>query len=77
LSDERFDFSDAYILSTGCAGSAEGYGIMGDVFVITAAADYDLASEDSEESVDIFAVAMKNNFDVSRVVIDAILNNEF
>ena len=42
LSDERFDFSDAYIFSTGCAGSAEGYGIMGDVYVITASVDYDL-----------------------------------
>ena len=45
LSDERFDFSDAYILSTGCAGSAEGYGIMGDVYVITAAVDYDLGHQ--------------------------------
>ena len=42
LLDERFDFFDAYILSTGCAGSAYEYGVMGDVFVITAAVDYDL-----------------------------------
>ena len=42
LSDERFNFSDATILSTGCAGSAEGYGIYGDVFVISASVDYDL-----------------------------------
>lgn len=42
LSDERFDFSDAYVLAVGCGGSAEGYGIFGDVFVISAAADYDL-----------------------------------
>jgi len=42
LSDERFDFSQACIISTGCAGSAAGYGVMGDVFVITAAVDYDL-----------------------------------
>ncbi|MDO4416464.1 MAG: hypothetical protein Q4C20_15435 [Erysipelotrichaceae bacterium] len=42
LSDQRFDFSEAYILSVGCGGSAEGYGIFGDVFVISAAADYDL-----------------------------------
>lgn len=42
LSDERFDFSDAYIFSVGCGGSAEGYGIFGDVFVISAVADYDL-----------------------------------
>ncbi len=42
LSDSRFDFSNAYIISTGCAGSAVEYGVMGDVFVITAAIDYDL-----------------------------------
>ncbi len=42
LLDERFDFSNAYIFSTGCAGSAYEYGVMGDVFVITAAIDYDL-----------------------------------
>ena len=42
LSDMRFDFSDAYILSVGCSGVSEGYGILGDVFVISAAADFDL-----------------------------------
>lgn len=42
LSDTRFDFSDAYVLSVGCAGTAEGYGILGDVFVISAAVDFDL-----------------------------------
>lgn len=42
LSDNRFDFSDAYVFSTGCAGSAVEYGVMGDVYVITATVDYDL-----------------------------------
>ena len=42
LSDERFDYSQAYILDTGCAGSAAGTTVMGDVFLITAAVDYDL-----------------------------------
>lgn len=42
LMDERFDFSEAYVISTGCAGSAVEYGTMGDVFVITAAVDFDL-----------------------------------
>ena len=42
LNDSRFDFSNAYVISTGCAGSAYEYGVMGDVFVITAAIDYDL-----------------------------------
>ena len=42
LSDPRFDYSDAYVLSVGCCGVSEGYGILGDVFVISAAADFDL-----------------------------------
>ncbi len=42
LSDDRFDFSDAYIISTGCAGSSVGNTVMGDVFIITSAVDYDL-----------------------------------
>lgn len=41
LEDERFDFSDAYILSIGCAGSARDTTVMGDVLLITAAIDYD------------------------------------
>ncbi len=42
LSDNRFDFSNTYVISTGCAGSSTEYGVMGDVFLITAAVDYDL-----------------------------------
>lgn len=42
LSDPRFDFSQAWILSIGCAGSAAGTTVMGDVFLITAAVDFDL-----------------------------------
>lgn len=42
LTDERFDFSDAYVISTGCAGSAKETTVMGDVFVVSAAIDYDL-----------------------------------
>ena len=41
LTDERFDFSDAYVLSVGCCGSATETTVMGDVFLITAAVDYD------------------------------------
>ena len=52
LLDERFDFSDAYILSTGCAGSAYEYGVMGDVFVITAAIDYDLGKILNQDLMD-------------------------
>ncbi len=42
LSDSRFDFSNAYVISTGCAGSSRDTTVMGDVFVITGAVDYDL-----------------------------------
>lgn len=42
LMDDRFDFSNAYVLSTGCAGSAFESTVMGDVFVITAAVDFEL-----------------------------------
>ena len=42
LSDERFDFTEAYILSEGCGGASEGIGILGDVFVISGSADFDL-----------------------------------
>ena len=42
LTDERFDFSDAYVISTGCAGGARDLAVMGDVFLVTAAVDYDL-----------------------------------
>ena len=42
LMDDRFDFSDAYFLGTGCAGSSTEYSVMGDVFIITATIDYDL-----------------------------------
>ena len=42
LSDTRFDFSEAFVISTGCAGSSAGDTVMGDVFLITAAVDYDL-----------------------------------
>lgn len=42
LMDERFDFSSAYIFSTGCAGSSREYTVMGDVFVITSCIDFDL-----------------------------------
>lgn len=42
LTDPRFNFSDALILSTGCAGSAPETTVMGDVFVTTSIFDYDL-----------------------------------
>lgn len=42
LLDARFDFSGAYILSTGCAGGAAGETVPGDVVLVTACADIDL-----------------------------------
>jgi len=41
LDDERFDFSGAYILSTGGSGVAAETSVMGDVAVVTAAVNYD------------------------------------
>ncbi|MGN1164397.1 MAG: hypothetical protein ACI4S4_06310 [Candidatus Ornithospirochaeta sp.] len=42
LLDDRFDFSSAYEMSTGCAGSSSEYTVMGDVFVIAFCIDFDL-----------------------------------
>ncbi|MBQ8092486.1 MAG: hypothetical protein IJ242_02785 [Clostridia bacterium] len=36
-----------------------------------------LADEDSVEAADIFAVSMKNNFVVGRIIIDSILSGKF
>ena len=52
LADERFDFSDAYILSTGCTGCAKGYGVMGDVYVISSAVDFDLGHHADPRELD-------------------------
>lgn len=41
LSDLRFDFSDSFILCTGCAGGAYGYTVPGDVVLINEICDYD------------------------------------
>lgn len=42
LADSRFDFTDAYILTLGCAGGARGYCTMGDVCIVTSTVDFDL-----------------------------------
>ena len=42
LTDPGYDFSDAYILSTGCAGGATENTVLGDVCLITGVSDYDL-----------------------------------
>jgi purine nucleoside permease len=42
LSDPRFDFSKAWIFSTGCAGGATELTVMGDVVIVSAVADFDL-----------------------------------
>ncbi len=42
LLDSRFDFSNAYILSTGCGGASRDYGVMGDVYISTSTVDFDL-----------------------------------
>ena len=68
LSDERFDFSDAYVLATGCAGAAKGYGVFGDVYVISAAVDYDLGhNADAREQSDDRAVTWYHDEDYDDV----------
>ncbi|MBR3212869.1 MAG: hypothetical protein IKF70_07200 [Firmicutes bacterium] len=42
LASERYDTSEAYIVSVGCAGGSEAYCMLGDVIVVTAFCDYDL-----------------------------------
>ena len=42
LTDDRFDLSDTYVFSTGCAGTSYGHTVMGDVVLVTAVVDYDL-----------------------------------
>lgn len=42
LTDPRFDFSEAYIISTGSAGSVRESTVMGDVVIVSACIDYDL-----------------------------------
>lgn len=42
LSSGRYDYSDAYIVSVGCAGGNVDACTLGDVILVTAACDYDL-----------------------------------
>ncbi len=42
LSDKRFDFSEAYIFTFGCAGGSTGVSVPGDVVFASAAIDFDL-----------------------------------
>lgn len=72
LADEYFAFSDTYVMSVGCAGGSTGYAVMGDVCIITAAADYDLG----HHAADLFDTSMKNNFTAGKAIIDAILSKE-
>lgn len=50
LTDNRFDFSEAYVMSTGCCGAAYERGVMGDVYLATSCIDYDMGHKiDSTE----------------------------
>ena len=42
LLDSRFDFGNAYVLTVGCGGGAYGRSVIGDVFLITGVADFDV-----------------------------------
>ena len=70
LSDDRFDFSDAYVLATGCAGAARDYGVFGDVYVISAAADFDLGHQaDTREQSDDRAVTWYHDEDYDDIAV--------
>ncbi len=45
--------------------------------ILWGGANLDLSDENSIESADIFASAMKNNFEVGRIIIDRILDGSF
>jgi purine nucleoside permease len=60
LTDPGFDFSDAYILSAGSALSAAEYGVPGDVYVITAAVDYDRGRANVTQDPDTSAAVTLN-----------------
>ncbi|MDO5444878.1 MAG: hypothetical protein Q4F31_04570 [Eubacteriales bacterium] len=42
LTDKRFDFSDAYFIVSGCAGSSADSSVAGDVFLVSSVVDCDL-----------------------------------
>ena len=76
LSDTRFDYSQAYILSTGCAGSATETTVMGDVFLITAAVDYDLGHHaDGRDLADPEGISWFHDVDSDDAAV-VILNQE-
>ena len=59
LSSDFYDYSDAYIVSVGCAGGSAGYCTLGDVVLATAACDYDLGHHvDAHEKEDDGSVVM-------------------
>ena len=68
LSDPRFDYSGAYIISTGCAGSAAGTTVMGDVFLVSSLVDYDLGHHaDGREIADPEGTAWFHDTDLDSV----------
>ena len=56
LSHPDFDFSECYIIGTGCAGGIAGNCIMGDVVLVTSVADFDLGHR-----VDLSEISDKNH----------------
>ena len=53
LKDDRFDFSEAYVIGTGCAGASTGHSVMGDVCLASAIIDYEIGHRvDTSELTD-------------------------
>ena len=70
LSDSRFDFSETFIISTGCAGSAAENSVMGDVFIITCTVDYDVGHRvDSSELADRDAATWFHDADLDSIAV--------
>ena len=70
---EAFDFSDAYVISAGCGGTAKDYGVMGDVFIITSITKNIWLLTSSWWRLIFLRQSGQNNFAAGSVIIQAIL----
>ena len=73
---EAFDMLDRYMIIRDSVNM--------DVFMLDATPESlwgkevedEISSDDSAESLDIFPTAMKNNFEVGKIIIEAIMNDD-
>ena len=83
LNDDRFDFSNTYIISVGSAASNVGYSTLGDVFIISSTSDYDMGHKvdarelkDSESATWFYDEKYKNiaNKTLNKTLVDKVFN---